>query len=381
MRSGRASARAPSWRRAGTRARARRDGLGHRLERGENRASGEAETRQPVDAVLGRAEHPVGEARQPSLLRPPAGDVVRGGIVPGLDAAVADRGRRLAAAWPVRYGQQVDARADRKPVVDGEVEGHVERPDQRAQIEPEVEPVLDMNTGDAQGAEQRQHVGEQGGVGGPGLRRAVRGLIGARAIGRVRGQPQRDEEFGVAANAGGADAHALPVHGRAQHEDVGDAMALFGESADILADAAVIGVLNGEDRGQATGREELQRGRDTIGPRLIQPDMDADMPPVVGPARLQGGDAGRALGRIVAEADLALMVDEEVAGEQMAPTGGIGAHTEVILFAVAAPESIGIENAELVERVSPHVHAEADGGGDGHRAAGIGGEAGGVDAG
>ena len=67
-------------------------------------------------------------------------------------------------------------------------------------------------------------------------------------------------------------------------------------------------------------------------------------------------------GRVRGEADLALVIDERVAGEDVAPTLVRGTPAEVDFLTVTASEACLVEPADRVEGVAPYVHAEADAG-------------------
>ena len=57
----------------------------------------------------------------------------------------------------------------------------------------------------------------------------------------------------------------------------------------------------------------------------------------------------------------AFVIDEHVAGQDIAPAGAGRAQAEVVLLAVAAPEPLRVEQPHLVEAGAPYAHAEAHG--------------------
>ena len=85
--------------------------------------------------------------------------------------------------------------------------------------------------------------------------------------------------------------------------------------------------------------------------------------------RRRAGQCGALLG----EAHRALVEDEHVAGEYVAPPRLQDAHAEVVFLAVPASEAPGIERSELGDGVPADIHAEADRGRQVHRAPRVGG--------
>ena len=83
--------------------------------------------------------------------------------------------------------------------------------------------------------------------------------------------------------------------------------------------------------------------------------------------------------RVLAKARLADVIHEGVAGQHVLPAGGLGAHAEVVLLAVAPSERGLVEGTDRIETVAADVHAEADGGGHLDLPAAVGGVTGGVD--
>ena len=61
-----------------------------------------------------------------------------------------------------------------------------------------------------------------------------------------------------------------------------------------------------------------------------------------------------------AEADRAFVEHERVAGQTVRPAALAGAHAEVVFLAIAAAERLGVEAADLVQRGTADIHAEAD---------------------
>src|SRR5262249_11386564 len=79
--------------------------------------------------------------------------------------------------------------------------------------------------------------------------------------------------------------------------------------------------------------------------------------------------------RIWPEADRTFVIDEYVAGEQVAPAARRRAQAEVVLLAVTVAERIRVEQADAVQCGTADEHAAADRGRQGNAAPGIGGAA------
>ncbi len=125
--------------------------------------------------------------------------------------------------------------------------------------------------------------------------------------------------------------------------------------------------------------EQLHGDSEAIRSGCIDFDMLRDQPCIAGIALAKQlhGPPSRG-GRIGAEADGTLVVDEGVAGQEMLPAPRARTQAEVVLLAISPPERIGIEQAKFSQRCTADVHAEADRGGERDAAPSVRGLTGGV---
>src|SRR5689334_16488315 len=86
----------------------------------------------------------------------------------------------------------------------------------------------------------------------------------------------------------------------------------------------------------------------------------------------------RGRSRSRAETHRTLVINEGVAGKQMAPATRTGAQAEIVLLAVTATERFDVEQPDILQRGAPDVHAEADCGRQLNAASAIGGLAGSI---
>ena len=317
--------------------------LGHLVVRHDQGAGTDAVARQAPLHVAAGAEDAIRLREQPAVLPAPGHDVARGGLWRTGDAGVATGLVRLRAVPPGRLRHQVDAWADAEIVVHRDVEGHAQQVDEATHIHAVAVDMVDMGAADAA-------VPEQGGE--------VLDLI-----------PRQPQHWMT-----GHGRHRQLATRRCRPED--EVLSLAGRALDQLLHVplcpAAQGMADQQDHRALAVPEQLRRCREPGGCRRVELDVPAHAFQVVGMPREDQLPGSVAQGRVLAEAHLARMVNEGVAGQQMGPALRGGPQAEVVLLAIAAPEGLGIKEADGVEAVAPDVHGEADGGRQIRRAAGIG---------
>src|SRR5689334_19398696 len=84
--------------------------------------------------------------------------------------------------------------------------------------------------------------------------------------------------------------------------------------------------------------------------------------------RMLGSEPGaiqrRQRTRLSLERDVSEMFDEDIRGEHVFPAPMRGTHAEVILFAIAEPERLSIEEPRFAQAIPADVHAESNRGGN-----------------
>ena len=200
-----------------------------------------------------------------------------------------------------------------------DVERHIERVDEVPQVEVHSEQVMDMQAADAGRA---QNGGD-----------AV-DLLGRQhrdGMARQRRDRQRDA-----------------ARSRFQKQEIGAIARTADQIADVASHAAAKRV--GDQQGDRATEMAEQRGGGSEAGRTgrILADVLVDQPCIVRPAFGKQGLALRGLTvAIGAEADLAGVENEGVAGQQVVPAAGGGAQAEIVFFAVPAAEGGGVEQADI----------------------------------
>ena len=315
----------------------------HRLMTQHPRLHAQTMAGQAVQRVLAGGEDAVGLAELPGPAVPPGQDIGRPVRGPVGYAGVAPLRSRFAAIRTGRPGEEGDLGAECEIVVDGHVERHVQRMDQRAGVDLVSHQVMDMDPGDIGGSRHRRQVA-------PAFRRQDQaGMPGQR------GHRQR--------GAGG---------GGLQHQVVHAAPVALDGVQDVPPHAAAQLVRQQQDRGQAGVAEQRHGDRETVRRVFRLLHMPHDQRLIRGiPRGQQLVGVRRQTPGAGAETDIALVPDIRVAGDMMRPAESGGTAAEIVLLAIAEAEGSGIEQPRLVQGRAPDVHAIPDGGGRGHEAPGV----------
>ena len=149
------------------------------------------------------------------------------------------------------------------------------------------------------------------------------------------------------------------------------------QAVDVTVHPAAQAVTDQQDGRFAGFAEEFQGDGEAVRADRVHPDMHGHQFFVVRVATPQqcAGGLLQYFG-IGFEADRALMIDEHVAGEQVAPSALQRTHAEVVFLAIAATEAVLVEIAEIVQRVPPDIHTKTHRRRHRHRSACIRGPAG-----